>query len=151
MQRTVETKVRENDILRQREQPQVRALEAMEAPRGCVAAAGGSVSTSDGGDRQELSHLSSLHVPKNRLHCHILFDKVNMTLWPSGLRRWIQVPVRKGVGSNPTEVTPFCAPPRRPRERRDATSCGGVRGYSLKPSMVVFGSVWVFWVFFWFF
>ena len=22
------------------------------------------------------------------------------TVWPSGLRRWLQVPVRKGVGSN---------------------------------------------------
>ena len=28
-----------------------------------------------------------------------------MTVWPSGLRRWLQVPVRKGVGSNPTAVT----------------------------------------------
>ena len=29
----------------------------------------------------------------------------NMTVWPSGLRRWLQAPVRKGVGSNPTAVT----------------------------------------------
>ena len=28
----------------------------------------------------------------------------NMTVWPSGLRRWLQAPVRKGVGSNPTAV-----------------------------------------------
>jgi hypothetical protein len=28
-----------------------------------------------------------------------------MTLWPSGLRRWLQAPVRKGVGSNPTGVS----------------------------------------------
>ena len=28
-----------------------------------------------------------------------------MTLWPSGLRRWLKAPVRKGVGSNPTGVT----------------------------------------------
>ena len=27
------------------------------------------------------------------------------TVWPSGLRRWLQAPVRKGVGSNPTAVT----------------------------------------------
>ena len=27
------------------------------------------------------------------------------TVWPSGLRRWLQAPVRKGVGSNPTTVT----------------------------------------------
>ena len=26
------------------------------------------------------------------------------TVWPSGLRRWFQAPVRKGVGSNPTAV-----------------------------------------------
>ena len=29
----------------------------------------------------------------------------NKTVWPSGLRRWLQAPVRKGVGSNPTAVT----------------------------------------------
>ena len=29
----------------------------------------------------------------------------DMTVWPSGLRRWLQAPVRKGVGSNPTAVT----------------------------------------------
>ena len=28
----------------------------------------------------------------------------NRTVWPSGLRRWLQAPVRKGVGSNPTAV-----------------------------------------------
>ena len=28
-----------------------------------------------------------------------------MTVWPSGLRRWLKAPVRKGVGSNPTAVT----------------------------------------------
>ena len=29
---------------------------------------------------------------------------VRMTVWPSGLRRWLKAPVRKGVGSNPTAV-----------------------------------------------
>ena len=29
----------------------------------------------------------------------------DMAVWPSGLRRWLQAPVRKGVGSNPTAVT----------------------------------------------
>ena len=29
-----------------------------------------------------------------------------MTVWPSGLRRWLKAPVRKGVGSNPTAVIP---------------------------------------------
>ena len=28
-----------------------------------------------------------------------------MAVWPGGLRRWLQAPVRKGVGSNPTAVT----------------------------------------------
>ena len=27
------------------------------------------------------------------------------TVWPTGLRRWLKAPVRKGVGSNPTAVT----------------------------------------------
>ena len=30
--------------------------------------------------------------------------RTNMTVWPNGLRRWLQAPVRKGVGSNPTAV-----------------------------------------------
>lgn len=29
---------------------------------------------------------------------------VSKTVWPSGLRRWLQAPVRKGVGSTPTAV-----------------------------------------------
>jgi hypothetical protein len=29
------------------------------------------------------------------------------TLWPSGLRRWLKAPFRKGVGSNPTSVIVF--------------------------------------------
>ena len=28
-----------------------------------------------------------------------------MTILPSGLRRWLKAPFRKGVGSNPTAVT----------------------------------------------
>ena len=28
-----------------------------------------------------------------------------MTIWPSGLRRWLKAPFRKGVGSNPTGVS----------------------------------------------
>ena len=30
---------------------------------------------------------------------------LHWTIWPSGLRRQLQVLVRKGVGSNPTVVT----------------------------------------------
>ena len=33
------------------------------------------------------------------MHCFC-----QQTVWPSGLRRWLQAPVRKGVGSNPTAV-----------------------------------------------
>ena len=32
------------------------------------------------------------------------FTSVLKTVWPSGLRRWLKAPVRKGVGSNPTAV-----------------------------------------------
>ena len=38
------------------------------------------------------------------------FSNQNMTVWPSGLRRWLQAPVRKGVGSNPTAVTSYHRP-----------------------------------------
>ena len=30
---------------------------------------------------------------------------MSRTVWPSGLRRWLKAPFRKGVGSNPTAVT----------------------------------------------
>ena len=41
--------------------------------------------------------------------CRIATSDATHTLacgsfWPSGLRRWLQAPVRKGVGSNPTAV-----------------------------------------------
>ena len=39
---------------------------------------------------------------------HILtarFSTCSRTVWPSGLRRWLQAAVGKGVGSNPTAVT----------------------------------------------
>ena len=39
--------------------------------------------------------------PSKSLTC----TNASKTVWPSGLRRWLQVPVRKGVGSNPTAVT----------------------------------------------
>ena len=37
-------------------------------------------------------------------------NMASMTLWPSGLRRWLKAPFRKGVGSNPTGVTFSTAP-----------------------------------------
>ena len=33
------------------------------------------------------------------------FASCSRTVWASGVRRWFQAPVRKGVGSNPTAVT----------------------------------------------
>ena len=38
--------------------------------------------------------------------CPLMYkhNAVDKTLWPSGLRRWLKAPVRKGVGSNPTGV-----------------------------------------------
>ena len=36
---------------------------------------------------------------------NIMMDALDFTtVWPSGLRRWLKAPVRKGVGSNPTAV-----------------------------------------------
>ena len=32
------------------------------------------------------------------------WPQTTWTLWPSGLRRWLKAPFRKGVGSNPTGV-----------------------------------------------
>ena len=42
------------------------------------------------------------------------------TVWPSGLRRWLKAPVRKGVGSNPTGVKLHSAAhfPRAPAARQ---------------------------------
>ena len=57
-----------------------------------------------------------------------------MTVWPSGLRRYVQVVVRKGVGSNPTAVT-FVSLALRPVlsnpffSKREAT--GGSRTHDL--------------------
>ena len=40
----------------------------------------------------------------NLPRCDFRDDDPISTTWPSGLRRWSKVPVRKGVGSNPTVV-----------------------------------------------
>ena len=37
--------------------------------------------------------------------CSLLDVPLSKTVWPSGLRRWLKAPFRKGVGSNPTAVT----------------------------------------------
>ena len=63
--------------------------------------------------------------------------KILLTVWPSGLRRWLQAPVRKGVGSNPTAViintaiTPWqhsCAYCMSKRTLRRASSIPGQMG-----------------------
>ena len=44
-------------------------------------------------------------------------------VWLSGLRRWLQAPVRKGVGSNPTAVIMYICPPHVTEQvRRSLTS-----------------------------
>ena len=42
----------------------------------------------------------------------LLLDSCNFvedskTVWPSGLRRWLKAPFRKGVGLNPTAVNAY--------------------------------------------
>ena len=41
-----------------------------------------------------------------RVHWDVQIETARLvkTVWPSGLRRWLKAPVRKGVGSNPTAV-----------------------------------------------
>ena len=46
----------------------------------------------------------------------------NMTVWPSGLRRWLKAPFRKGVGSNPTAVI-FGALPCPVFENKEGPRC----------------------------
>ena len=46
--------------------------------------------------------------------------QANKTVWPSGLRRWLKAPFRKGVGSNPTAV--ICAA----RSCVQCAECGGM-------------------------
>jgi hypothetical protein len=41
------------------------------------------------------------------LECMVWMNLISRTLWPSGLRRWLKAPFRKGVGSNPTGVISF--------------------------------------------
>ena len=44
-----------------------------------------------------------------------------LTIWPSGLRRYVQVVFRKGVGSNPTVVNPiFWTFPRRGKRQESS-------------------------------
>ena len=42
---------------------------------------------------------------------------LDKTVWPSGLRRWLKAPVRKGVGSNPTAV--ICVRSEKDEKKRE--------------------------------
>ena len=56
--------------------------------------------------------------------CFILTSRrLNMTVWPSGLRRWLKAPFRKGVGSNPTAVTVSPGVTRGPAARVLGAAC----------------------------
>jgi hypothetical protein len=47
----------------------------------------------------------TLTSPCGASRCSLERCDPSSTVWPSGLRRWLQAPVRKGVGSNPTAVS----------------------------------------------
>ena len=58
-----------------------------------------------GGLAQLVERVLSMHEVAGSIPA---FSKiVGMTSWPSGLRRYVQVVVLVGVGSNPTDVIPF--------------------------------------------
>ena len=59
------------------------------------------------GRRESCAHKA---VARQLAICIATKDMASRTLWPSGLRRWLKAPFRKGVGSNPTGVT-FPTPP----------------------------------------
>ena len=55
-----------------------------------------------------LSGLRGLAISVFVFHVITAFTcETRTTVWPSGLRRWLKAPVRKGVGSNPTAVNQF--------------------------------------------
>ena len=61
-----------------------------------------------------------------------------MTVWPSGLRRWLKAPFRKGVGSNPTAVNaaiscffPQASLPAQGLHRAPLYKCGRTVGDSV--------------------
>ena len=56
---------------------------------------------------QPANHASWQYQSMSALTMHSMKEMhfaVPLTLWPSGLRRWLKAPFRKGVGSNPTGV-----------------------------------------------
>jgi hypothetical protein len=67
------------------------------------------------------------------------------TLWPSGLRRWLKAPVRKGVGSNPTGVMIYIVLALWRSLRRNITWC--CRAFSAKARCPIVCSNYVPWAF----
>ena len=45
---------------------------------------------------------SKMKAPLRQNNVRFQLANIFRTVWPSGLRRWLKAPVRKGVGSNPT-------------------------------------------------
>jgi hypothetical protein len=70
--------------------------------------------------REQLELLLHSYPCLNSTPCDGTGHAEDMTVWPSGLRRWLQAPVRKGVGSNPTAVNfqtgPEAIPSRKPAD-----------------------------------
>ena len=52
-------------------------------------------------------HIVAQALATTILKCMVWRNLILRTLWPSGLRRWLEAPFRKGVGSNPTGVILF--------------------------------------------
>ena len=57
-----------------------------------------------GGLAQLVERVLSMHEVAGSIPA---FSTGCLTSWPSGLRRYVQVVVLVGVGSNPTDVIPF--------------------------------------------
>ena len=73
-------------------------------PRLCLArGAGRQQSHALHSAREVVSHSNTIAIGVS-----LLDTFVTVTLWPSGLRRWLKAPFRKGVGSNPTGVIFQC-------------------------------------------
>jgi hypothetical protein len=74
--------------------------------------------------REQLELLLHSYPCLNSTPCDGTGHAEDMTVWPSGLRRWLQAPVRKGVGSNPTAVNLQTGPEAIPfRKPADSAAC----------------------------
>ena len=69
--------------------------------------------------------------------CFALCCRHFKTVWPSGLRRWLQAPVRKGVGSNPTAVTLLARGAGGCDRSCRAAGCSSASACETKPRHVV--------------